>query len=93
MIIGTKLETTYYQESRYLEADIDVGSNSVANNVTQMIAGVLTGLKIDLGFILEGKTPEELPESLLGSIRLNNLDFKDSVKLDTSKEIELRQCD
>ena len=38
-------------------------------------------------FITQGKTPEELPESLLGSIRLHNLDFKDAVKLDTSKEI------
>ena len=40
-------------------------------------------------FYIQGKTPEELPESLLGSIRLNNLDFKAAVRLDTSKEIDL----
>lgn len=33
--------------------NINIGSNSVANNVTQMVAGVLSGLTIDLGFILE----------------------------------------
>lgn len=41
------------------------------------------------GFVLEGTKPWELPECLLGSLRLNYLDLKYAVPLDISQEVPL----
>lgn len=41
------------------------------------------------GFVLEGTTPWELPECLLGGFRLNHLDTTKAQPLDMSKEIPL----
>ena len=35
-------------------------------------------LIVDLAFLLEGKHVESLPEKIMGTIRLNNLDFGES---------------
>ena len=31
---------------------------------------------VDMAFVLEGKREEELPEVLIGAVRLKNVDFK-----------------
>jgi|LauGreSBDMM110SN_4_FD.fasta_scaffold307206_1 hypothetical protein len=41
------------------------------------------------GFVLEGTTPWELPEVLLGTLRLNYLDIKLAKPLDLGEEIPL----
>lgn len=42
------------------------------------------------GFILEGTNDWELPECLLGAMRLSHLDLESARPLDMSKEIPLR---
>ena len=76
LIVGNALRTTYHGggDSRYLEMDVDIGSNSVANSVTRFVMVYLKTLVIDLGFLVEGKTEEELPERLIGAIRVAHLD-------------------
>ena len=76
LIVGNALRTTYHGggDSRYLEMDVDIGSNSVANSVTRFVMVYLKTLVIDLGFVVEGKTEEELPERLIGCIRVAHLD-------------------
>ena len=54
-----------------------------------MVRGATKTLVIDLGFLLEGQTPEELPESLIGAFRLHQLDCTSAKHLDTSKELPL----
>ncbi len=41
------------------------------------------------GFVLEGTTPWELPEVLLGCLRLNYLDLKFAKPLNVDKEVPL----
>jgi hypothetical protein len=65
-IIGTKLKSLYFRGERYLETTIDVNSNATAARITSYVAGALSSLSIWLGFVLEGKTTEQLPEQLLG---------------------------
>lgn len=89
VIVGKALRTTYHQTSQYLEIDIDISANSTANYITGMVRGATTGLVIDMGFVLEGTSLWELPECLLGAIRLNHLDTSKAQPLDTSKEIPL----
>jgi hypothetical protein len=76
LIVGNALRTTYYGggDSRFLEMDVDIGSQSVANSVTRFVMVYLKTLVIDLGFVVEGKSEEELPERLFGCIRVAHLD-------------------
>jgi hypothetical protein len=76
LIVGNALKTTYYGggDSRYLEVDVDIGSSSVANSVTRFVMAYLRTLVIDLAFLVEAKTEAELPERLLGTIRVAHLD-------------------
>jgi hypothetical protein len=76
LIVGNALKTTYYGggESRFLEVDVDIGSSSVANSVTRFVMAYLRTLVIDLAFVVEAKTEAELPERLMGTIRVAHLD-------------------
>lgn len=54
-----------------------------------MVRGATKSLVIDLGFVLEGQRPEELPEALLGAFRLNHLDCTQAKRIDTTHELPL----
>ncbi|EFJ41032.1 hypothetical protein VOLCADRAFT_99063 [Volvox carteri f. nagariensis] len=90
VIIGKALKTTYHCTPTYIEVDIDISANSVANYVTGMVRGATTSLDIDLAFVLEGSAPWELPECLLGAFRLTRLDCKAATPLDWSKVLPIK---
>ena len=87
-IIGTKLNTTYHRGARYLETTIDIQSNATAARVTSYVCGSLTSMCISLGFLLEGKVPEHLPEQLLGTVCLERLDLTKATPIDTAKPLQ-----
>mmetsp|Transcript_6312 Transcript_6312/g.13904 ORF Transcript_6312/g.13904 Transcript_6312/m.13904 type:complete len:915 (+) Transcript_6312:68-2812(+) len=89
VILGKALKTTYHVTKQYIEIDIDVSANNVAAYVTGLVRGATKSLVIDMGFVLEGTAPWELPEALLGALRLNYLDLKYAKPLDISREIPL----
>jgi hypothetical protein len=82
VLLGKKLTTKYFRGPRYFEVDIDVSSSSSANHVVGMVQGALKSLVIDLAVLLEGHFQDELPEALLGAVRLNNLDLSKAARLD-----------
>ncbi|GIM10649.1 hypothetical protein Vretimale_14246 [Volvox reticuliferus] len=89
VIIGKALKTTYHCTPTYIEVNIDISANSVANYVTGMVRGATTSLDIDLAFVLEGTAPWELPECLLGAFRLTRLDCNAATPLDWSRALPL----
>ncbi|GMI72542.1 hypothetical protein like AT2G28320 [Hibiscus trionum] len=74
-LLGEALDTRYFRGKNYLEADIDVGSSTVAQGVANLVLGYLNNLVVEMAFIIQANTQEELPESLLGTCRLNHLDL------------------
>ncbi|KAK2634011.1 hypothetical protein Ddye_028803 [Dipteronia dyeriana] len=80
-LIGQALEVHYFRGKNYLELAVDVGSSTVARGVVSLVLGYLTNLVIEMAFVVQGNTEEELPESLLGTCRLNNLDVSKSVQV------------
>jgi hypothetical protein len=68
----------YHMGDNYLEVDVDIGSSSVASAVLAVCVGVAKNLVIDVIFLLEGWCEEELPEKVLGSVRLNYLDVRNA---------------
>ncbi|XP_019194121.1 PREDICTED: protein ENHANCED DISEASE RESISTANCE 2-like isoform X2 [Ipomoea nil] len=81
-LIGQALEVNYFKGKNYLELDVDVGSSTVARGVVNLVLGYLNNLVIEMAFLIQGNTPEELPEFLLGTCRLNHLDVSKSVSND-----------
>ena len=59
----------------YLEVDLDIGSASVATAAMKVVGGFAKSWVIDLAFVVQGNCAEELPERVLGSIRLCRLDL------------------
>jgi hypothetical protein len=80
-IIGNKLPVTYTYApasdgmAEYLEADLDIGSSSTAaRRIVSVCRRYMNALTVDIGFVIQGNTEEELPEQMLGSIRLHGPD-------------------
>lgn len=72
-LLGNKLKCPYHRGDNYFEVDIDISSNSVANTVVGMVQGVTKSLVVDMAFLLESQSEEELPETVLGVVRLQNM--------------------
>ena len=82
-LIGKKLTHRYFRSNvgaGYLELDIDISSSSIANRLTQLAIGYSTALVVDLGFTLEGRNSEELPEEILGIACANHTDLVHTAK-------------
>ncbi|KAA3468790.1 protein ENHANCED DISEASE RESISTANCE 2-like isoform X1 [Gossypium australe] len=80
-LIGQALEINYFQGKNYLELGIDIGSSTVARGVVSLVLGYLNNLVIEMAFLIQANTKEELPEYLLGTCRLNHLDAAKSVPI------------
>lgn len=78
-LVGQALEINYFQGKNYLELGIDIGSSTVARGVVSLVLGYLNNLVIEMAFLIQANTQEELPELLLGTCRLNDLDAAKSV--------------
>jgi hypothetical protein len=82
-IIGKKLPVTYrlYHSSPsslhqpVLVATLDVGSGSAtAKRIVSVCRRYMSALTVDIGLVIQGESPEELPEQMLGSIRVHAAD-------------------
>ncbi|XP_073393165.1 protein ENHANCED DISEASE RESISTANCE 2-like isoform X2 [Physcomitrium patens] len=78
-LVGEALDITYFSSDNYLELDIDIGSSSVARGVVNLVTGYVTKLVIEMAFLIQANTEEELPEKLLGTVRISNLDMQKAV--------------
>lgn len=68
-IIGNKLTVTYNQGANYIEANIDVSSSKVASTLNGLIIRSSSSFCVDECFLIEGQTPDELPERFIGLSR------------------------
>ncbi|XXG44666.1 hypothetical protein AAC387_Pa01g4405 [Persea americana] len=78
-LVGQALEINYFHGKNYIELGIDIGSSTVARGVVSLVLGYLSNLVIEMAFLIQANTQEELPEFLLGTCRLNHLDASKSV--------------
>ncbi|XWS07957.1 hypothetical protein CRYUN_Cryun41cG0035700 [Craigia yunnanensis] len=74
-LLGQALDTHYFRGKNYLEVEIDVGSSTVARGLASFVLGYLNNMVVELAFLIQGNTQEELPETLLGTCRLNHCDL------------------
>ena len=77
-ILGRKLKQYYIRNPRYFEICIDIASDPVAERIVKLALGGARHLVVDMMFLLEGTSAEELPERILGGARIQYLDLKTS---------------
>lgn len=75
-LLGTRLKQVYVQNERFFELIVDIGSNAVAQRIVKLALGYAKSLVVDMMFVLEGKHEDELPERIVGGLRMKNIDFK-----------------
>ncbi|XP_076896736.1 protein ENHANCED DISEASE RESISTANCE 2-like [Bidens hawaiensis] len=81
-LLGKAVTCNYLRQDNFLEIDVDIGSSSVARSVIGIVLGYVTSIVVDLAILIEGKEPEELPEYILGTVRLNRVRPESAVPLD-----------
>ena len=47
----------------------------------RLALGYARSIVVDIGYVLEGKTEAQLPESIMGAVRIKNIDMAAAVKL------------
>ncbi|XP_010533084.1 PREDICTED: protein ENHANCED DISEASE RESISTANCE 2-like isoform X2 [Tarenaya hassleriana] len=83
-LLGKAVTCKYLRQDNFLEIDVDIGSSSVARSVIGLVLGYVTSLIVDLAILIEGKEESELPEYILGTVRLNR------IKPDSAMPLEVR---
>ena len=74
-MLGKKVVQRYFRGDDYLEIDVHVGSSVIASNVVGLCRGYAQALVADCAVILQGETPDELPERILCCARLHHIDL------------------
>jgi len=86
-LIGRKLTTSYHRGDNWFEVSIDVGSSRIGRSIMGAVKGYATGLVLHMGYLIESKTPSELPERVLGGVDLYYPAMGPRGKLNLSSEL------
>ncbi len=73
-LLGKKLTQRYFRGPYYVETDVDVSSSVVALNIVGLCRGYARQIVVDIGICLEGRAESELPEQMIGVVRMLNPD-------------------
>ncbi|KAL6005848.1 Protein ENHANCED DISEASE RESISTANCE 2 [Asimina triloba] len=78
-LLGKALDCSYIRGSNYLEIDVDIGSSTVAKGVLGLVCGAITSLVVDIAFLVQANTQDELPERVIGAIRGSYIQLSSAV--------------
>ncbi|KAG8087562.1 hypothetical protein GUJ93_ZPchr0010g9380 [Zizania palustris] len=70
-LLGKAVACNYLRQDNFLEIDVDIGSSTVARSIIGLVLGYVTSIVVDLAILIEAKEETELPEYILGTVRLN----------------------
>ena len=71
----------------YMEVDVDCNSSPAAGRIVSLVKSYARSLVVDLSFVIEAQTADELPERVIGSARMQHIDLSEqAVPTITSEE-------
>jgi len=84
VLLARRLKHTYTidPESKVVLVNCDVESSSWASGIVGTLRGNISHVVIDLGFTLEGRASNELPERIMGAGQLRYINLKNCGSLD-----------
>ncbi|KAF8400559.1 hypothetical protein HHK36_013858 [Tetracentron sinense] len=68
-----------------IEIDVNIGSSSVAKSIIGLVLGSVTSIVVDLAILIEAREEAELPEYILGTVRLNRVRVDSAVHFESGK--------
>ncbi|KAF5743378.1 hypothetical protein HS088_TW09G01446 [Tripterygium wilfordii] len=74
-LLGKALTCNYHRGENYFEIDVDIGSSTIASAILHLTLGYVTSVTIDMGFVVEAQSEEELPERLIGAVRVCQMEM------------------
>ncbi|CAH2044387.1 unnamed protein product [Thlaspi arvense] len=74
-IVGKTARCSYHRGSNYLEIDVDLSSSAIMTALLRLALGYITSLTVDIGFVVEAQTEDELPERLIGACRVCHIEL------------------
>ncbi|XBH91535.1 hypothetical protein VPH35_082907 [Triticum aestivum] len=80
-LLGKAVTCNYLRQDNFLEIDVDIGSSSVARSIIGLVLGYVTSIVVDLAILVEAKEEKELPEYILGTVRLNRVNPEGAVAI------------
>ncbi|CAL1376258.1 unnamed protein product [Linum trigynum] len=78
-LLGKAVDCNYIRGPDYLEVDVDIGSSTVANGVLGLVIGVITTLVVDMAFLVQANATDELPERLIGAVRVSHIELSSAI--------------
>lgn len=81
-LLGKALTCNYHRGPNYLEIDVDIGSSAIASAILHLALGYVTSVVIDMGFLVEAQAEDELPERLVGAVRVCQMEMSSATIVD-----------
>lgn len=85
-LLGKALTCRYIRGPNYLEIDVDIGSSALASAILHLALSYVSTVTVDMGFLVESQAEEELPERLLGAVRIAQIQMCSAVPAEVSQE-------
>ncbi|CAI9755587.1 unnamed protein product [Fraxinus pennsylvanica] len=68
----------------YLEIDVDIGSSAIATAILHLALGCVPAVTVDMAFLVESQSEEELPERLFGAVRICQIEMSSAAFVDSA---------
>lgn len=81
LLANKGLTVPFHRDDHYFEVDVDITSDSTARFITKMALGASRALVVDMAWLIESKTQEELPETVIGAVRCCRMDLRTNLKV------------
>lgn len=78
-LLGKALTCNYIRGSDYLEIDVDISSSSLASAILHLALGYVNTVTVDMAFLVESQSEEELPERVFGASRIAQIEMAAAV--------------
>lgn len=85
-LLGKALTCRYIVGRNYLEIDVDIASSTVANAILHLALGYVTTVSVDMAFLIESQTDDELPEKLLGAVRIAQIEMESAAYMEAQPQ-------
>lgn len=88
-VLGKALNCYYHRGPNYLEIDVDISSSAIANAILRIALGCVRSVTIDMGFLVESQSEDELPEKLFGAVRICQMEMSSAAYIDTTSSVKV----
>ncbi|KAF8099911.1 hypothetical protein N665_0235s0014 [Sinapis alba] len=81
-LLAKTVKCTYHKGPNYFEIDVDTGSWKILSALVRLLFEYSRNLTVDIGYVIEAQEEDELPERLIGGVRLCHMEVSSAFVVD-----------